>query len=386
MSSAETMRRDIRACVHCGLCLPSCPTYRLTGDERDSPRGRIILMRDMLAGKTPDKTAVHHLDRCLSCLHCARACPSGVNYMRLIDSARIYIARHYRRPWRQRLWRGLLVRTASSPRWFFWLNRLLQLMRFIPLLPLPARLRPYAGKPAAPALAAGRYRPSKPSGLRYALLGGCMQNVLAPEISAAGLRFFTRFGVEVDFVKACCGAAAFHLGDKARADRLMEDALAQLTASRPDALIADAAGCGLMLKTYRRGQTPEVLDFAEAAARLDLPVSAKANGVQLVYHGACALRHGQQIHDVVLALLRRIGFAVREPENAGQCCGWAGSYALLQPELSAALAQEKTAALNACGGDKVIAGNMGCLLHLQNGLAAPAQHIAGLLDWAYRPD
>lgn len=393
----------IRKCVHCGFCTATCPTYLVTGDELDSPRGRIWLMKDMLAtpDQPPSPRAVHHIDRCLTCLSCTTTCPSGVDYMHLVDAARAHIAATHRRPWPDRLLRGLLPRLLTNRALFRLALRLGRLAKPFGAW-LPGRLRAMLAMvptPVPPAgLAERRQAPAvaQPVG-RVILHLGCVQPVLRPAIDDAALRLLARHGIEVLITRqsACCGALDHHLGhgEPARAHAAANIA-AWEAAGDVDAIIITASGCGTMVKDYaalfgddaamaaRAGAiAARAMDISEYLARLPPLPSVRPSGMAVAWHSACSLQHGQQVKTAPQALLRAAGFDVRVPAEAHICCGSAGSYALLQPEMSAALKARKQAALARTGARLVASSNIGCIGHLASD-QLHIVHMVELLDWA----
>jgi glycolate oxidase iron-sulfur subunit len=432
----------LRACVHCGFCTATCPTYVLLGDELDSPRGRIYLIKNMLEreGPVPAET-VKHIDRCLSCLACMTTCPSGVHYMHLVDHGRRHIEQHYRRPWAERLLRGWLGFVLSRPGW---LRPALQAARLArPFAALaPKRLRPLlalapADVPTASAVDRPQVFPANGERrMRVALLSGCAQQVLAPEINEATIRLLTRHGCEVVVApgSGCCGALAHHLGEEAPALALARaniDAwLAAEAAGGLDAVVANASGCGTMLKDYGflfrtdtvyAGKAERIAcrarDVSEVVAALDryplnsvtpakagvqgptgtavaldsrlrgnddstCPDNAPAPGLRVAYHSACSLQHGQQIDRKPKALLAAAGFEVVDVPEGHLCCGSAGTYNLLQPELAAALRDRKLANIALTRAEVVAAGNIGCMTQLAGHSPLPVVHTVELLDWA----
>jgi glycolate oxidase iron-sulfur subunit len=401
----------LRSCVHCGLCTATCPTFLLLGDELDSPRGRIYLMKDMLeSGRPATEEVVRHVDRCLSCLSCMTTCPSGVHYMHLVDHARTVIERSYRRPWHERALRTAIAALLPDPARFRLALRAAQLGRPLAwMLPgngvLAMRLRAMlalapSSLPPAGASPVGRHPAEGPRRARVALLAGCAQQVLAPDINAATIRLLTRMGVEV-IVPAeagCCGALTHHMG---RHGQAMASARANLAAwSREmdgeglDAVVVNASGCGTMVKDYGflfrtepepwRGRAERVAalacDITELLARLNYAPTRPAPGLTVAYHSACSLQHGQRVTAEPKALLRQAGFLVAEPREAHICCGSAGTYNMLQPDIAGRLRLRKLDHLRATGADLIAAGNIGCLTQLAGG-GLPAVHTVELLDW-----
>ncbi len=407
----------LRTCVHCGFCTATCPTYVLLGDERDSPRGRIYLIKDMLEnGRPASADEVPHLDRCLSCLSCMTTCPSGGHYMHLVDQARAHVEQTYRRPLAERAIRALLAAVLPYPERFRLALRAAGLGRpFAPLLakvpplkPLAAMLR-LARAPAPKGDPAPQIHPANgPRRARVALLKGCAQPVLAPEIDAAAIRLLTRLGVEVVRVEgeACCGALVHHMGREEAAlafARANVDAwTAELEGEGLDAILVTASGCGTLLKDYGHLLRHDP-DYAEKAGRvaalahditeflvaLDLqgdadegPRVGAHTGRKVAYHAACSLQHGQKVKAPPLALLRAAGFSVFEPADSHLCCGSAGTYNLLQSELADALKARKVKSLEALGAEVVATGNIGCMTQIASGTRLPVVHTVELLDWA----
>jgi glycolate oxidase iron-sulfur subunit len=397
----------LRACVHCGFCTATCPTYVLLGDELDSPRGRIYLLKNMLEQGGPvGKEVVTHIDRCLSCLSCMTTCPSGVNYMHLVDHGRRWIETHYRRPAAERALRALLGRVLSKPRLFRPALRGAMLAKKFAGL-LPTRLRPLvalapASLPAAPQAGPQVFAAEGQRRLRVALLPGCAQQVLAPEINAATIRLLTRHGVEVVIPpgSGCCGALDHHLGREAPALALAcanIDAWERARAGRGlDTVVANASGCGTMLKDYGFMLRTDpayadkaariaglARDVSEIVGELGLrPPSSPLPGLKVAYHSACSLQHGQRIHRGPKELLAAAGFDVVDVPEGHLCCGSAGTYNLLQPDLATALRDRKVANLATTGADVVAAGNIGCITQLAGHAAMPVVHTVELLDWA----
>ncbi len=407
-AATATAEAVIRKCVHCGFCLATCPTYQLLGDELDSPRGRIYLMKDMLENeRTPTATVVKHIDRCLSCLACMTTCPSDVHYMHLVDHARAYIERRFTRPWRERWLRALLAWALPHPermRRGLVLARMLRpatplLVKIPALRPLVAMLRLAPRRPAARAFAV----PSKGRGVRrgrVAILQGCVESVLRPEIRAATVRLLNRSGYDVIFAsgEGCCGALVHHLGKEQEAlmaARVNVQAWSkEVEAQGLDAIVVTASGCGTMIKDYGfllRGDAV----YAARAARIsalardvtellpDLPRTAgHSAGLVVAYHSACSLQHGQKLTDLPQQLLKAAGFEVRTPHEPHVCCGSAGTYNLLQPQIAAQLGDRKVANLERTQPDVIATGNIGCLMQIGQRAAVPVVHTVELLDWA----
>jgi glycolate oxidase iron-sulfur subunit len=399
----------LRTCVHCGLCTATCPTFLLLGDELDSPRGRIYLIKDMLeTGRPATEEVVRHVDRCLSCLSCMTTCPSGVNYMHLVDHARTYIEQTYRRPLPERTLRWLLGWLLPRPRLFrLALSGGRAARPFARLIPgrsmLAQRLRAMlslapAAVPSASPIEQPRVYPAEgPGKARVALLTGCAQQVLMPRINEATIRLLTRLGVEVVVAEGagCCGALNHHMGQHSRAMALARaniEAWSQDTAL--DAIVINASGCGTTVKDYGfmfrseaeswRTRAEKIagmtVDITEFLARFGYAPSRDAPNLTVAYHSACSLQHGQQVTAQPKALLSRAGFRVVEPREPHICCGSAGTYNLLQPEIAGRLRDRKLGNFKAIHPDLVAAGNIGCITQLA-GDAFPVVHTVELLDW-----
>ncbi len=401
----------LRTCVHCGLCTATCPTFVLLGDELDSPRGRIYLMKDMFEnGRPATAEVVTHIDRCLSCLACMTTCPSGVHYMHLVDHGRTHIERTYRRPWQDRALRALLAFVLPHPARFRLALLGARLVRpFRDLLPETSefgrRLRAMlalapAGSAPRGALRPGIHRAQGTRRARVALLAGCAQQALAPEINAATIRLLTRLGVEVVIPEGvgCCGALTHHMGRHEQATASARAAILgfsrEIAGEGLDAIIANTSGCGTMLKDYGflfrtaagdlRACADQVAalscDISEFLARIGYAPSRPPPGLRVAYHSACSLQHGQRVTDAPKALLRTAGFDVVEPAEAHLCCGSAGTYNIMQPEIAERLRARKLDHLRATRPDVIAAGNIGCITQLGGG-GVPVVHTVALLDW-----
>lgn len=401
----------LRRCVHCGFCTATCPTYVTLGNELDSPRGRIYLIKDMLEnGRPADAQVVKHIDRCLSCLACTTTCPSGVDYMHLVDHARIHIEETYRRPLMDRVIRSLLAAVLPYPTRFraaLVLARLGQpfspLMKRVPALRpfaamldlAPKRAAPMPEMPAAPVPLAGQVRG------RVAILAGCAQPVLDPGINVATTRLLQRLGVEIVTPKGegCCGALVHHMGreeaslDFARAN--VDAWTREIEGEGLDAILITASGCGTTIKDYghmlrldpdyaqkARRVSALAKDVTEYLATLDLP-RQEPRGITVAYHSACSMQHGQKITLQPKLLLKAAGFAVKDPAEGHLCCGSAGTYNILQSEISAQLKARKVKNIEATRADIIATGNIGCMTQIGTATDIPIVHTVELLDWAY---
>ncbi|MBX3572524.1 MAG: glycolate oxidase subunit GlcF [Mesorhizobium sp.] len=403
----------LRKCVHCGFCTATCPTYVTLGNELDSPRGRIYLIKDMLEnGRPADEEIVTHIDRCLSCLACMTTCPSGVHYMHLVDHARAHIQQTYRRPLIDRAIRALLAQVLPYPARFRAALKLASFGRpFAPLFARVKGLRPLAAMLAmAPRSVPAASPVSKPATHaataqrrgRVALLTGCAQSVLDPAINEATVRLLTRLGVEVVVPQGegCCGALVHHMGREEAAltaARNNVDAWTrEVERGGLDAIVITASGCGTTIKDYGfmlrldpayAGKAARVSalakDVTEYLASIQLPEPALEPGLAVAYHSACSMQHGQKITRQPKDLLKRAGFDVREPKEGHLCCGSAGTYNILQPEIAGKLRSRKVANIEATGAPLVATGNIGCMTQIGGGTRLPVVHTVELLDWAY---
>ena len=403
----------LRKCVHCGFCTATCPTYVELGNELDSPRGRIYLIKDMLEnGRPADREVVTHIDRCLSCLACMTTCPSGVNYMHLVDHARAHIEKTYRRPLIDRLIRTLLAKVMPHPARFRTSLRLAKFGRlFAPLFRSVPALKPVASMleltPTAipPASEASRPADHRPDGQirgRVALLTGCVQPVLEPGINEATIRLLTRLGIEVVVPEgeACCGSLTHHMG---REDEALASArhnvdvwTREIERGGLDAIIVTASGCGTTIKDYGymlrldpdyREKAARISalarDVTEYLANLELPEPVLEPGLVAAYHSACSMQHGQRITRQPKELLARAGFIVKEPREGHLCCGSAGTYNIMHSGIAARLRNRKVRNIEATGAEVVATGNIGCITQIAGGTRIPVVHTVELLDWAY---
>jgi glycolate oxidase iron-sulfur subunit len=428
----------LRTCVHCGFCTATCPTYQLLGDELDSPRGRIYLMKEMFETGRPATTeVVKHIDRCLSCLSCMTTCPSGVHYMHLVDHARAHIETTYSRPWRDRLIRAVLANILPYPTRFRlalaggflakkalavvsvlrWKGRaavaitrktagpiservgiLKRTRAMIDLAPdrLPARSHLDRG---------GTHPAEGPHRGRVALLQGCAQPVLQPSINEAAVRLLTRSGIEVVFARGegCCGSLVHHMGREHQAEGQAKAAIdawiAEMDGKGLDAIVITASGCGTTIKDYgfmfrndpayaeKAARVSAIAkDITEYLTTLSLGSPTRTADLVVAYHSACSMQHGQNIKDQPKALLKAAGFAVKEPPEGHLCCGSAGIYNILQPEIAQRLRDRKIGNIEKTRPDLIATGNIGCITQIAKGFeererAIPIVHTVELLDW-----
>ncbi|WP_434733020.1 glycolate oxidase subunit GlcF [Rhizobium sp. YTUHZ044] len=397
----------LRSCVHCGFCTATCPTYKVLGDELDSPRGRIYLIKDMLENnRKPDEKTVMHVDRCLSCLSCMTTCPSGVHYMHLVDHARAYIERNYKRRWDDRLLRWLLSQILPYPNRFrfalLWAKLARPFRKIVPDLRLRAMLEMAPDQIPPPS------RNDRPQCFpaegqrikRVALLTGCAQRALNTDINDATIRLLRRHGCEVVIPQGigCCGALTHHMGKSddshAMAAANIRAIVAELDGKGLDAVVINTSGCGTTVKDYGHmfRNDPLAVDAGRVAARakdiseviadLGLRDPSHAEPLRVAYHAACSLQHGQQIRSTPKDLLKAAGFQVVEPRESHICCGSAGTYNLMQPAISVELKRRKVATIEATQPQVISSGNIGCMMQIGSATAIPMVHTVELLDWA----
>ena len=420
----------LRACVHCGFCTATCPTYQVLGDELDSPRGRIYLIKDMLENeRVPDAKTVKHIDRCLSCLACMTTCPSGVHYMHLVDHARDYIEQRYKRPFSDRALRWVLARILPYPTRF----RLALLgakigrpfARFMPDARLRAMLEmaPKHIPPVSRNDDPQTFAPAAPKRMRVALMTGCAQKALNTDINDATIRLLTRLGAEVVVAEGagCCGALTHHMGktseSHATAAKNIRAWTREMDAGGLDAIVINTSGCGTTVKDYGHmfrndplaADATRVAGIARDVSEVLMELTATdaegrdwqparewiagtdanprkeipAQGMVVAYHAACSLQHGQQIKTHPKTLLKKAGFTIVEPSDPHLCCGSAGTYNLMQPEISAQLKERKVRTLEAKNPDVIAAGNIGCMMQIGSASKVPIVHSVELLDWAW---
>ncbi len=394
----------LRKCVHCGFCNSTCPTFKLIGDELDGPRGRIYLLKNLFEHElTPTKKVVKHIDRCLSCLSCMTTCPSSVNYMHLVDEGRSYIEKKFKRPLPDRLFRRLLAFTLPHPgrlRLLLILAGLLSPVRQL----LPARFR-NALKLRSPA-ARTRIKPRALNqdkiGKAVGLVAGCVQQVIGGDINSASMRLLERQGYRVHLLSepACCGAIEHHLGKTALAQKRFRqniiDWIKQVDELGLEALIVNASGCGTMLKDYghlfrhdetlaadaRRisGMSRDIAEFL--SDQQPVTGNPELKHIRVAYQSPCSMQHGQKIDAQPLDLLKQAGFTVQELPEKYMCCGSAGTYNLLQPEIAGELGNRKAAHIEQANVNVIASGNLGCMMHIRQFTDVPFVHTAELLDWA----
>ena len=394
----ETADAILRSCVHCGFCLATCPTYQLTGDELDSPRGRIYLMKQMLEGQSVTEKTQLHLDRCLTCRACETACPSGVRYGELVDISRGMIEKQVKRSISSNISRYVLRKL------------LLNMGKFSPFLKLAQVIRPILPKKlkrtVATTVPSEKKWPSPRHSRQMIVLDGCVQPTLAPNINAASASILDKLGISLIKVKqsGCCGAISYHLNAQQEGLNYMRrniDAWWPLIQQKKaEAIVITASGCGVTVKEYGRLLSHDPL-YAEKAAEISLKakdISEIMEGefenllryfekqpsisreIKLSFHSPCTLQHGMQIRGVAEKILLAAGFKLSIVPDAHLCCGSAGTYSILQPELSQQLLKNKLIALQADKPEQIVTANIGCLLHLQSGTSLVVTHWIEVLD------
>jgi len=387
--------RILRACVHCGFCNATCPTYQVLGDELDGPRGRIYLMKQVLEGHAPTAKTQLHLDRCLTCRNCEVTCPSGVQYGRLLDIGRDLVERQVERNWFDRLRRRLLRAVIAHPG------------RFTPLVRLGRLVRPFvpgALRRAIPAPRPARAWPVPAHARRMLVLEGCAQPGIAPNINAAAARVLDRLGISLTAAKeaGCCGALSHHtsaMEEGLEFARRNIDAWWPHVEAGAEAIVMTASGCGVHVKEYGRLLADDPA-YATKAARVaaltrDLsevlagePVAAlrlSAHQGKIAFHAPCSLQHGQRLSGVVENLLRRLGFVLTAVPDAHLCCGSAGTYSILHPAIARELRDNKVRSLESGAPTLIATANVGCLAHIQGGTGVPVRHWIELVDEALSP-
>ena len=389
----QTAEAILRKCVHCGFCTATCPTYQLLGDELDGPRGRIYLIKQVLEGETPTRKTQTHLDRCLTCRNCESTCPSGVDYGHLVDIGRKLVDAQVKRPLGERLLRWALKEGLTS-KLFTPAMKLGQLVR--PLLPS-------ALKSKVPAAQNAGTWPKREQVRKVLMLAGCVQPAMAPNINSATARVLDAAGLQVVVAEkaGCCGAVKFHLNDQ---DGSLVQMRANIDAWWPhveagvEALVMNASGCGVTVKEYGHLLRDDPL-YADKAARISeltkdlsellpqiseaLRGKLRAHSQPVIFHPPCTLQHGQQLRGGVEHHLNALGFSVRVSNNESHlCCGSAGTYSVLNPQLAYTLRDRKLGYLRAMDPEVIVSANIGCITHLQSGTELPVKHWVELLDAA----
>ncbi len=379
----------LRKCVHCGFCTATCPTYQLLGDELDGPRGRIYQIKEILEGATPTASTQTHLDRCLTCRSCETTCPSGVDYGRLADIGRKIVEDEVGRSWIQTLIRKALIVVIPNRQLFGFLMRMGQLFR--PLMPGAIRRK-------IPQRVASSVWPTSSHARTMLVLEACAQPSATPNVNAAAARVLDRLGIQLIAAKeaGCCGAVAHHLSDHDRSYDAVKrniDAWWPLIEQGAEAIVITASGCGVMVKEYGHLLADDPLytekaqriselakDISEVLVKEDLGGLKVRGAKTLAFHSPCTLQHGQKLNGLTERVLRELGFDLKPVADSHLCCGSAGTYSILQPDLSKRLLKNKVKALEATGAPTIATANVGCQLHLSTGANTPVKHWIELVD------
>ena len=405
----KSSEKIFRKCVHCGMCNATCPTFNLLGDELDGPRGRIYLIKEMIEKKkTPTKKVVSHIDKCLSCYSCMTTCPSGVNYMHLIDHGRNYVEKNYQRPFYQRIFRDFLSATLPRPKIFKFLiffAKIGQLFKFLLPTNLKSMLDVAPKKIYSKTLKfqkiykAERKKPTA----RVALLIGCVQRVVSPQINESTIRILTRHGVEVITMPEieCCGSLNHHLGKEKLAKETFKKNINmwydEYLKNGLDAIISNTSGCGTTLKDYgfvfrddnelkKKAKkiselTKDVTEFLDQNLKLNFKSDKILKKYSIAYHSACSMQHGQKVHKQPLGLLEKTGNKILNIPDGHICCGSAGTYNILQSDIAKKLLKQKVENINKVKPDFISTGNIGCIMQITNGTKIPILHTVEVIDW-----
>ena len=405
----KSSEKILRKCVHCGMCNATCPTFNLLGDELDGPRGRIYLIKEMIEKKkTPTKKVVSHIDKCLSCYSCMTTCPSGVNYMHLIDHGRNYVEQKYKRPFIEKQFRNFLSNTLPKPKIFKFLilfAKIGQIFKFLLPKNLKSMLDVAPKKIYKKTLKTQRvYKAErkKPTA-RVALLIGCVQRVVSPQINESTIRVLTRHGVEVITMPEieCCGSLNHHLGKEELARETFKKNINmwydEYLKNGLDAIISNTSGCGTTLKDYgfifrddkelkKKSKkiselTKDITEFLDQNLKLSFKKDKGLKKYNIAYHSACSMQHGQKVHNQPIDLLEKTGNKVSNIPDGHICCGSAGTYNILQSDIAKKLLNQKIENINKIKPDFISTGNIGCIMQISNGTNIPILHTVELVDW-----
>ena len=403
----KSSEKIIRKCVHCGMCNVTCPTYQIIGDELDGPRGRIYLIKDMLENNKPaNAKIVKHIDRCLSCYACMTTCPSGVNYMHLIDHGRNHVEETYKRPFLEKTFRSLLSFILPNPKIFRFLAHLSKPIKLISFV-MPSfiknslKLMPF-NLPSTKLPDQKNYLSSQKKKMaRVALLTGCVQRVISPEINEATIRLLNRHGVDVTVLPeiTCCGSLNHHLGKKELAHKSFVNNINawhnEYLKNGLDAIISNTSGCGTTLKDYEfifrndekmKKKAKKVSELTKdiseyLSQNLKLKFKEEKNKYKIAYHSPCSMQHGQKVHQEPIDLIKKTGNEVLEIPDGHICCGSAGTYNILQQKLANSLLKEKIKNIKKISPDFISTGNIGCMTQISSGTSIPIIHTVEVIDW-----
>jgi glycolate oxidase iron-sulfur subunit len=407
-SIMKSSEKILRKCVHCGMCNATCPTYEISGDELEGPRGRIYLIKDMLENNKPaNKKIAKHIDSCLSCYSCMTTCPSGVNYMHLIDHGRNHVEATYKRPLFDRLMRNVLSYTLPKPNIFLLFVILIKIIKpfsflfpsFIKnsfnLMPNKIPLKKIKNKKVH--LSVG-----KKTIARVALLTGCVQRVISPEINESTIRLLNRHNVEVIILPKidCCGSLNHHLGKRELAHSSFKKNInlwhEEYLKNGLDAIISNTSGCGTTLKDYgfifRNDEkfmkkakkiselTKDITEFLDENLKLNFETDDNKK-YKIAYHSACSMQHGQKIHEQPINIIKKTGNTVLKIPDGHLCCGSAGTYNILHQKMAKALLRNKVKNILEVSPDFIATGNIGCITQISSGISIPIVHTVEVIDW-----
>ena len=405
----KSTEKILRKCVHCGMCNATCPTFNLLGDELDGPRGRIYLIKEMIEKKkTPTKKVVSHIDKCLSCYACMTTCPSGVNYMHLIDHGRNYVEKKYKRPFFEKLFRDFLSKTLPKPKIFKFLiffAKLGQPFKFL----LPKKLKSMLDvapkkifKKTLKFQRVYKAERKKPTA-RVALLIGCVQRVVSPQINESTIRVLTRHGVEVITMPEieCCGSLNHHLGKEELAKETFKKNINswydEYLKNGLDAIISNTSGCGTTLKDYgfvfredkdlkKKAKkiselTKDVTEFLDQNLKLSFKKIKTSKKYNIAYHSACSMQHGQKVHEQPMNIIKKTGNTVLNIPDGHLCCGSAGTYNILHQKMAKSLLRNKVENILKVSPDFIATGNIGCISQISTGISIPIIHTVEVIDW-----
>ena len=407
----KSSEKIFRKCVHCGFCNATCPTYQLLGDELDGPRGRIYLIKDMIEKNKPaNEKIVKHIDRCLSCYSCMTTCPSGVNYMHLIDHGRNHIEKTYKRGLKERFMRSFLSTVITNPTYFRIVGWLILLVKPFSLI-LPKQIKKIVSlmpsnfpKKTLPKMHIYKIKKKKKPVARVALLTGCVQKVISPQINEATIRLLNRHDIEVIVPKNinCCGSLNHHLGKSDLAHKAFKKNISiwydEYLKNGLDAIISNTSGCGTTLKDYgfifrsdndykKKAKkiselTKDITEYLDENVKLNfIDNSADGKKYKIAYHSACSMQHGQKIHKEPINLIKKTGNQVLEISDGHICCGSAGTYNLLQGDIAQKLLKNKIANIEKIKPQFISTGNIGCITQIANGTKIPILHTVEIIDW-----
>jgi len=396
----------VRKCVHCGMCNATCPTYQILGDELDGPRGRIYLIKDMLENNKPGNEKIaKHLDRCLSCYGCMTTCPSGVNYMHLIDHGRNHLEKTFKRPITQRIVRNFLSLTLPNPKVFRIMSMLVNIVRplnflFPEFIKNSMKLMP-TKLPKRTLKTQKVYSVTKKKVARVALLTGCVQRVVSPEINESTIRLLNRHNVEVIVLPEinCCGSLDHHMGKEKAAHGLFKKNINlwydEYLNSGLTAIISNTSGCGTTLKDYgfifrddkemkKKAKkiselTKDVSEFLDKDIKLNFKKNEKT--YKIAYHSPCSMQHGQKVHQQPINLIEKTGNEVLNIPEGHLCCGSAGTYNILEQKIAKTLLKNKVKNIEKVEPDFISTGNIGCMTQISSGTNIPIVHTVEIIDW-----